>query len=161
MNGEVDKKREAEIEHEIGMQRKTSFGDALAREAGSIFKGAQAVPEHKQAQVQIGGFIREHLRDSSGALKSELEVMITENHVLVGEHVDAPLQAIRVVVQSILGNDPSLFEFVRQVDQRYGQKYGVRPHFQAPGEDPHPDDPYTHDSVRAALRDLLACIEDR
>ena len=68
MNGEVDKKREAEIEHEIGMQRKTSFGDALAREAGSIFKGAQAVPEHKQAQVQIGGFIREHLRDSSGAL---------------------------------------------------------------------------------------------
>ncbi len=161
MNREVDKKKEAEIEDEIRMQRKLSLGDAIAREAGSIFKGAEAVPKHKQAKIQIERFIRDHLRDASGALKRELEIKVTENDVLVGEHVDAPLEAIRSVVQRILGNDPTLFEFVRQVDQRYGQKFGVKPHFQSPGQEPHPDDPYTHDSVRAALQSLLARIEDR
>ena len=159
MSDEVDKKK-AEIEREIGMQRKFSLGDVIAQEAGSIFKGEQAVPKHKQAQLHIQRFIREHLRDRSGALKRQLEVMVAEDYVLVGEHVDAPLDAVRFVVQRILANDPTLFEFVRQVDQRYGQMYDVRPHFQTPGQDPHPDDEYTHDSVRAALQELFARIED-
>ncbi len=160
MSREADKKKEAEIEREITMQRKFSLSEAIAREAGPILKGEQAVPKHKQAQVRIGQFIREHLRDSSAALKRHLEVLVTENYGLVGEHVDAPLEAIRVVVQRILATEPTLFEFVRQVDQRYGQMYGVRPHFQIPGQDPHPEDEYTHDSVQAALQDLLARIED-
>ena len=159
MSDDVDKK-EAEIEREISMQRKFSLGEVIAQEAGSIFKGEQAVPKHKQAQVHIGRFIREHLRDTSGALKRQLEVMVTEDDVLVGKHVDAPLEALRLVVQRILATEPMLFEFVRQVDQRYGQMYDVRPHFHIPGQDPHPDDEYTHQSVPAALRDLLARIEE-
>ena len=160
MSNEIDKKKDGDIEREISMEREFSLGAAIAQEAGSFFKGEQAVPKHKQAQNHIVQFIREHLRDASGALKRQLEVMVTENYVLVGEHVDAPLEAIRVVVQRILANDPTFFEFARQVAQRYGQMYGTRPHFQTPGQDPHPDAPYTHDSVQAALRDLLARIED-
>ena len=32
---------------------------------------------------------------------------------------------------------------------------GERPHFNKPGSTPHPDDPYTPESVRQVLTDLL------
>lgn len=151
--------KDAEFEREVRLQRKFTLGEAIAREGGSTFKGTQAVPAHKQAQTQISQFIRAHLRDASGALRRQLDVRVTENYSLVGEHLNAPLEALRSAVKNILGNDPTLFEFVRQVDQRYGQMFDVRPHFHKPGEDPHPDDEYTHDSVRAALTELLALLD--
>ena len=35
-----------------------------------------------------------------------------------------------------------------------------RPHFNREGSPPHPDDPYTNDSVRNALREVLAKISE-
>jgi len=162
MSGKQDdeqRRKDADLEQELRRQRKFSLGEAIARQGGSTFKGTQAVPAHRQAQTVISQFIRAHLKDTSGALKRHLEVRVTENTSLVGEHVKAPLKALRIEVERILERDARLHEFTRQVDQRYGQMYDVRPHFHTPGQDPHPDDEYTHDSVRAALEGLLARID--
>ena len=150
---------DAELEREVRSKRKFSLGEAIAREGGMSFKGVDAVPPHKQAQTRISQFIRAHVRDNSGALKRHLEVRVTENETLVGTHLGAPLEALRTAVQNILRTDAMLVEFVRQVDQRYGQMYDVRPHFHKAGQDPHPEDEYTHDSVRAALEQLLAAVD--
>ena len=56
--------------------------------------------------------------------------------------------ALREIIQHILEKEAVLHEFVRQVDMRWGEMYLERPHFQQPGEAPHPDDDYTHASVR-------------
>jgi len=44
---------------------------------------------------------------------------------------------------------------VRQADARWGEMYDERPYFQQPGQTAHPDDEYTHESVRQALVDCL------
>ena len=48
---------------------------------------------------------------------------------------------------------------MRQVDIKWGQMYGERPHFQQPGQPPHPDDEYTHESVRQDLLDLQVKLQ--
>lgn len=44
------------------------------------------------------------------------------------------------------------------MDLKWGQMYQQRPYFQQPGQPPHPDDEYTHDSVKENLEDLLRKI---
>ncbi|NQZ65375.1 MAG: hypothetical protein HRT59_25880, partial [Crocosphaera sp.] len=42
-----------------------------------------------------------------------------------------------------------------QVDFQWGKMYDERPYFQSPGQPPHPDDEYTHESVEEKLKSLL------
>ena len=158
-----DEKKSAEelLEEEARAERKFSMAEAIAREAKGMLKGASAVPALTQAQNEIGQFIRDHVRDSSGALVRTLELRLKGNHSLVGSHFDDPLAALGIEVQRILDSDRQLHEFVRQVDQKYGYLFQERPHFQRPGEEPHPEDEYTHESVRAELEQLQARIEAR
>jgi hypothetical protein len=54
-----------------------------------------------------------------------------------------------------LSNHELLYEFVKQVDFKWGQMYDERPYFQSPGQAPHPNDEYTHESVKKKLRKLV------
>jgi hypothetical protein len=57
--------------------------------------------------------------------------------------------------QWILGSEYMLEELVRQADVEWGRVFCERLYFQQPGAPPHPDDPYTLDSVRETLTRLL------
>jgi hypothetical protein len=48
-----------------------------------------------------------------------------------------------------------LKELVRSADAEWGRTMGERPHFEKEGEPPHPEDPYTAESVRNALAEAL------
>ena len=47
-------------------------------------------------------------------------------------------------------------DLVREADVE-GQVFGERPHFERPGCQPDPDDPYTTESVRSALSRSSKC----
>lgn len=149
------------LETEARSRRKFTLAEAIAREGKGTFQGVSAVPALRQAQQEISQFIRAHLRDSSGALVRVLEIRLKSHATLVGSHLDDPLEALAIDVRRILERDAVLFEFVRQVDQKYGEMYQERPHFQRPGQDAHPEDEYTHASVKDDLADLLARIDAR
>jgi len=151
----------AKLEKEVRAERKFSLSEAIAREAKGTFDGVSAVPALTQAQNAIDLYLRDQLRDSSGALVRTLQARLGGNASLVGSHLRDPLAALEVEVRRFLDDERKLHELVRQVDQRYGQMFQERPHFQKPGEEPHPDDEYTHASVRAALEELRARLDAR
>jgi hypothetical protein len=69
--------------------------------------------------------------------------------------------ALNEILSTLLDNQDLLYEFVRQVDHKWGQLYGERPYFQQPGQLPHPEDEYTHESVRLKLMKLLDIVESQ
>lgn len=152
---------DAALEREARSGRKFSMEEAIARESKGTLKGVSAVPPLRQAQAEISNFIRGNLKDSSGALVRVLDVRMKNHATLVGSHLGDPLAALGSEVKRILDKKPVLHEFVRQVDQKYGEMYQERPHFQRPGQEPHPEDEYTHASVSDALELLLAQVEAR
>jgi len=54
-----------------------------------------------------------------------------------------------------LENDGRLKEIVREADVEWGRAMDERPHFDRESAPANPDDPYTPDSVRRALGDVL------
>jgi hypothetical protein len=48
-----------------------------------------------------------------------------------------------------------LKETVRDCDAEWGRVFGERPFFDVEGSTPHPDDPYTFESVRKRLSELI------
>src|SRR3954451_5791011 len=73
-------------------------------------------------------------------------------------NLDQPLIALAEYCQQILASDYHLKEIVREADAEWGRRMDERPHFNREGSPTHPDDPYTNDSVRTALRGVLATI---
>ncbi len=63
------------------------------------------------------------------------------------------------MVDKILSNSSIFYEFVRQVDLKWGQMYQERPFFQKPGQNAHPEDEYSHESVKAQLLSLQKQIK--
>jgi hypothetical protein len=51
-----------------------------------------------------------------------------------------------------------LKELVREADAEWGRTFGERPYFDREGQPPHPDDPYTAQSVRAVLERLAESL---
>ena len=62
--------------------------------------------------------------------------------------------ALAEILQSIINNPNLLYELVRQVDIKWGQMYGERPYFPQPGQAPHPNYEYIHESIKKDLLDL-------
>ena len=140
--------------------RTFSLAAALGDQAKGIIKGASAVPLVLQLNAQIKQFIRAKIFQSQAPIIHVLEQKITSNGPLVLTHKDLPLKALEIIISKIINNNNSLFEFVRQVDQIYGKMYQERPHFQMPGQSPHKDDEYTHESVKKVLANLLLAINE-
>jgi hypothetical protein len=61
----------------------------------------------------------------------------------------------RVRTVRVLDSDYLLKELVREADIEWGRILGERRYFEKEGCPPHPDDPYTIESVRATLSRLI------
>jgi hypothetical protein len=68
---------------------------------------------------------------------------------------DPPLAVLAAWVRRILGSEQGLKELVREADVEWGRVFGERPYFEKEGQPPDPNDPYTHESVRAVLTKLV------
>jgi hypothetical protein len=142
-----------EIERESRRNRKFSLSEAIGRLAGGDFmKGGSPVTRKRQAELEVDDYLRRHLVDSGGMLRSVLLRHLGES--LLNSDYDQPLAALAEHIGRILTSEHLLEEFVREADAEWGRVHDERPYFQLPSRPPHRDDPYTIDSVRLALLQL-------
>ena len=154
MEDKQEKAKNQAIQREILAGRKFSLAEAIGREGGDFLKGESPVPKLVQATTEIKTFIAINLQDSSGALQAVLQTWISTDEAGVSRNLDSPLQALKQMLDKIVDNSELLYELVRQVDFEWGKMYDERPYFQSPGQTPHPDDEYTHESVEEKLKSL-------
>ena len=157
--GEIpDKPRseaDAELEREIRADRKFSLAEAIGRMAGpGMMKGVSPVTRKRQAEAAIEDFLRRNLTDAGGVLRIVLLRGVSGSDLLLGDY-DHPLAVLASYARQVLGSVYLLQELVREADAEWGRVFGERPHFERPGGQPDPDDPYTTESVRTALSRLL------
>ncbi|OAI48716.1 hypothetical protein AYO43_11085 [Nitrospira sp. SCGC AG-212-E16] len=146
---------DAELEREIRQGRKFNLGEAIGRSAGpGVMKGESPVPRMQQAEIEIEAWLRSHLLDAGGALKIILHRNVKASDLLLN-NFDQPLVVLAGYCQRVLDSDYLLEELVRDADTEWGRLMGERPYFEEKGAPLHPDDPYTAESVRNALSDLL------
>lgn len=148
-----------DLQQEIVASRPFSLADLIGREGSGLMKGESPVPPLVQAKAEMNLFVCQHLADSDGALQAVLQSLINDDQQYVSQFIRSPLQALRAMVEPFMQQEQLLYDLVRRVDARWGQMYDERPHFQSPGQVAHPDDVYTHESVRATLQAFLAVLE--
>jgi hypothetical protein len=156
MSNEHEKQRsdtDAELEREIRKDRKFSMAEAIGRMAGpGAMKGTSPITGLQQAEAVIENWLSTHL--GRGELQIVLLRGVKESELLL-KNFKQPLVVLGSYFQWILGSEYMLEELVRQADVEWGRVFCERPYFQQPGAPPHPDDPYTLDSVRETLTRLL------
>jgi hypothetical protein len=141
------------LQQDILDSRPFSIAEAIGREGGTFLKGESTVPKLIQVITAINIFIDRNLIDPDAALQAILHQWV-KGDPRVSQYKETPLVALAEILSSVLNNPNLLYELVRQVDIKWGQMYGERPYFQQPGQPPHPNDVYTHESVRQDLLDL-------
>ena len=147
------------LEQEIRLSRKYSATEAVARMAGpGAMKGASPVSRVAQAETAIGSWCRSHVVDAEGALQALLHRHLRGSELLLA-NLDQPLVALEGHCKRILASANLLQELVREADVEWGQRMDERPYFQKKGAAPHANDPYTVESVRAALSAALDQLE--
>jgi hypothetical protein len=159
MTPEPQNEQNLDMQLEILAGRQVSLADLIAREGSGFLKGESPVPRLVQLKAEINNYIASYLSDSWGALQAVLQDMVKGDEARISRHLDQPLLALQDLLATIMQNQQLLYELVRQVDVRWGQMYGERPYFQQPGQAPHPEDEYTHESVQAKLASLLAQVQ--
>jgi hypothetical protein len=146
---------EADIEREIRLARKLTAKDLLAHMAGpGALKGASPVSRVVQAETEIGTWLGNHLRDTSGALRVVLHRHLRGSDMLLN-NLDHPLVALADYCRRLVAADYLLKDIVSEADIEWARAMDERPHFEREGAPPHPDDPYTLEGVRRALHDAL------
>ena len=147
---------DAELEREIRAGRKFSVSEAIGRMAGpGMMKGVSPVARRQQAEAEIQEYLSRNLPDSGGVLRGVLYRQVRESELFL-KGFEQPLAALAACLQKLLEYEHVLKELVREADVEWGLVFGERPRFEKPGQPPHPDDPYTQESVRRALTQLLA-----
>lgn len=149
------------LQREIRAGRKFSIAEVIGREGGDFLKGVSPVPPLVQARLTLQAFIDQHLQDSAGALQPSLQAWVKAEDAVICRHLDNPLVALLQILEHILSCPDQLHELVRRADVCWGQMYDERPHFQQPGQLPHPEDEYTHESVRSQLRSLALRVQQQ
>lgn len=145
---------DAELEREIRRERKFTMAEAIGRMAGpGALKGESPIAGLQQAGVEIENWFRTHMTDVGG-LEVVLLRGIKESDLLLN-NFDQPLVVLGRYCQRILGSMTLLEELVRNADIEWGRVYDERPYFEKAGSLPHPNDPYTIESVRNSLSGIL------
>ena len=147
-----------DTEKEIRQSRKFSVADAIGRAGAGTLKGASPIPRSKQALMELETLLQNKLPDSEGSLRATLLVRLGLNLPLLDQHLDEPAGALRKMLNDILSSQSALQTLVRDTDARWGRDYQERPMFNKPGQEDHPDDPYTPASVRIAIEAMLELI---
>ena len=146
---------DADLEREIRMGREFSLAEAIGRMAGpGAMKGESPVARKQQAEMEIQSWLRRCLTDATGALQVVLHRRIRDSELLLRNY-HQPLIVLAGYCQQVLGSDYQLKELVREADAEWGRIFGERPHFEKEGCPPHSDDPYTVESVRSALSEVI------
>jgi hypothetical protein len=146
---------DAELEREIRQGRKFTLEEAIGRLAGpGAMKGESPVARLQQAEIEIASWLRIHLSDPAGVIAIVLHRAVKGSELLLN-NPDQPLVVLAAICQRILDSEELLKELVRQADVEWGAVMGERPHFEKQGSPPDPNDPYTVESVRASLTDLV------
>jgi hypothetical protein len=151
---------DAELEREIRKERTFSIEEAIGRMAGpGSMKGASPITRKQQAEAEIDNWLRLHLPVGVDILQVVLLRQIGQSETLISGY-DQPLVVLGGYCQRLIGSEPLLSELVREADVEWGRVFDERPHFDQQGSPPHPDDPYTIESVRNVLCGVvkeLAC----
>ena len=146
---------DAELEREIRKGRKFTLEEAIARMAGpGAMKGESPVARMHQASFEIEAWLRNHLTDAGGALRVVLHRSVKGSDILL-KNFDRPLDSLAGYCHRVLDSDFLLKDLVREADVEWGRIMSERPIFEREGRPQHPDDPYTMDSVRRTLKELL------
>ena len=148
------------LQQDILDSRPYSLAEAIGREGGTFLKGESTVPKLVQVITKINTFIDRNLNDPAASLQAILHQWV-KGDPRVSKYKETPLVALDEILQSLIDNPNLLYELVRQVDIKWGQMYDERPYFQQPGEPPHPNDEYTHESVRQDILDLQTKLQQQ
>ena len=149
----------AEIEREIRLGRKLGPQDLLAQMAGpGALKGASPISPVLQAETEVGTWLGSNLADVDGALRVVLHRHLKGSALLL-DNLERPLVALTAYLQQLLATEHLLREIVSEADVEWGRAMDERPHFEREGAPPHPDDPYTVEGVRLALREALGRMQ--
>jgi hypothetical protein len=154
------KEQDELIQREILRERKFSIAEAIGREGGSFIKGHSPIPRLDQVISLLTIFIQNNLKDSSRVLMSVLQTTVKNDRTRVAESIEEPMVYLHGLIKSYVDNHEMLYELAREVDFKWGQINDEKPHFQKPGEEPHPDDEYSHEIVEGMLKGLLKKIEE-
>ena len=158
MSDEQKKQRseaDADLAREIRKERKFTLAEAIGRMAGpGAMKGVSPVTRKQQAAVEIENWLRKHMPPGVGELRVVMLRRIKESELMVNNY-EQPLFVLAACCQRVLDSDYLLKELVREADVEWGQVLGERPYFEQEGVPPHPDDPYTFESVRKTLVGLI------
>src|SRR5262245_25721640 len=151
----VPSEADAELERRIRAERKFSLTEAIGRMAGpGAMKGVSPVDRKQQAVIEIQEYVSRHLADPAGVLSGGLHRQVTESELLL-KGFEQPLVVLADFVRLVLGSEYALRELVREADVEWGRLFGERPRLDRDGCPPAPDDPYTVESVRAAIVHLV------
>lgn len=146
---------DAALEREIREGRKFTLEEAIGRLAGpGGMKGESPIAQMQQAELEIEAWLRSHLTDAGGVLAVVLHRAVKGSDLLL-QNYEQPLVVLASCCQRALRSESLLQELVRTADTEWGRMMGERPYFNKPGAPPHPNDPYTAESVRQVLTDLL------
>lgn len=146
---------DSDLEREIRQGRKFTPEDAIGRLAGpGAMKGASAISRQQEAENAVGVWLAANIVDPAGTLRTVLHRNLKASTLLL-DNVDDPSVAAAAYLRQILASEQRLCEIVREADAEWGRAMDERPHFEREGSPPHPDDPYTADSVRKALDEAL------
>ena len=157
MNKKVDPQgiSDADLEREIRQGRKFTAEEAIGRLAGpGAMKGASAISRQQEAENAVGVWLASNIPDSAGTLRTVLNRHLRASKLLL-DNIDDPSVAAAAYLRMILASEHRLREIVQEADTEWGRAMDERPHFEREGCPPHPDDPYTIDSVRKALDEAL------
>ncbi|HEY7086513.1 MAG TPA: hypothetical protein VH518_00410 [Tepidisphaeraceae bacterium] len=147
--------RWSEVEKEIRKDRSFSLEEAIGRLAGpGAMKGASPVTRKQQAEASIEEWLNDHLTDCAGALRIVVLRNVSRSDLLLNNY-DQPLIVLAAYCQQILKSDFLLKELVCDTDTEWGRVCLEQPHFNVDGQAPDADDPYTVESVRHGLGDLI------
>lgn len=155
MTSDQEHNANREIQKEVLADRRFSLAEVIGREGGDFLKGDSPVPKLVQVATEISLFVNQNVQDSAGVVQAILDNWVKADQVRLSRYLDRPLGALEEILESIVNHPDLLYEFVRHIDMKWGEINDERPHFQRPGQPPHPDDPYTHESVHHQLSDLL------
>jgi len=113
-------------------------------------KGESIVPRPVRAANTIKQFLDSQLTDPSSAFATTLFTW-TKADIRVSRQLDTPLVALSQVIESLLSEPTTFYEFARQVAIAHSHITGDRPYFQQPNKPSHPEATYTYKSIQAQL----------